>query len=165
MTDSETLRMGLLMEGAQAQQQLAEASLEKLRAHTQGLDDVVREEIRRTLINELRELSNENQQAVQSLRAIRRIANIRGVFMSLAVGALCAVIPCAVVSWALPTPGEIVRLRSERDVLTQNLARLERMGGRVELRRCGETSRLCVRVDAKASAYGLKSDYLIVKGY
>ncbi len=165
MTDSETLRMGLLMEGVQAQQQIAEASLEKLRVHTLGLDDVVREEIRRTLINELRELNHENQQTVRSLRAIRRIADRRGIFTCLTVAALCAIIPCAIVRVALPTPEEIVRLRSERDTLMQNLARLERIGGRVELRRCGATSRLCVRVDAKASAYGLKADYLIVKGY
>ena len=43
--DDATMKFGLLMESAQAHQKLAETHLEKLRAHTQDLDGVVREEI------------------------------------------------------------------------------------------------------------------------
>ena len=47
------MKLGLLMEAAQAQQGLAAQALERLREHTAGLDAVVREEIRATLIEEL----------------------------------------------------------------------------------------------------------------
>ena len=42
------MKFGLLMESAQAHQKLAETHSEQLRAHTQDLDGVVRDEIRRT---------------------------------------------------------------------------------------------------------------------
>jgi len=41
-----TMKLGLLMEAAQAQQALAAAVLQQLREHTGGLDAIVREEIR-----------------------------------------------------------------------------------------------------------------------
>ncbi len=43
--DDATMKFGLLMESAQTHQKIAEAHLEKLRAHTQELDGVVREEM------------------------------------------------------------------------------------------------------------------------
>ena len=159
------MRVGLLMEGVQAHQQLAEASLEKLRAHTRGLDEVVRDEIRRTLIDELQELTTENRRAVQSLVALRRAANARGVFISMGVAALGAFMLCALVRWALPSASEIAALRTQRDALTQSVARLEQRGGRVEWRRCGPLARLCVRVERKAPTYGEQADYWVVKGY
>jgi hypothetical protein len=55
--DDATMKVGLLMESAQAHQKLAEGQLERLRAHTQDLDSVVRDEIRRTLVEELRALT------------------------------------------------------------------------------------------------------------
>ncbi len=54
--DDTTMKFGLLMESAQTHQKLADAHLEKLRAHTRDLDGVVREEIRRTLVEELQDL-------------------------------------------------------------------------------------------------------------
>jgi hypothetical protein len=33
------------------------------------------------------------------------------------------------------------------------------------LRHCGDTSRLCVRIDRRAPVYGEQSDYLVVRGY
>jgi hypothetical protein len=35
----------------------------------------------------------------------------------------------------------------------------------MELRRCGDAQRLCVRVDRSAPAYGAGADFFIVKGY
>ena len=46
-----------------------------------------------------------------------------------------------------------------------NIAALERQGGRIEWRRCGEKARLCVRVDRKAPPYGDRADYYVVEGY
>src|SRR5579863_7856981 len=57
------IQLGLLMESAQAHQKLAEGQLQRLRAHTQDLDGVVRDEIRRTLVEELRALSAEAARA------------------------------------------------------------------------------------------------------
>ena len=48
--DETTMKFGLLMESAELIKKMAESHLEKLRAHTQDLDGVVREEIRRTLV-------------------------------------------------------------------------------------------------------------------
>jgi hypothetical protein len=42
---------------------------------------------------------------------------------------------------------------------------LEQRGGLLDLRRCGNDARWCVRVDRHAPAYGEQADYLVVKGY
>ena len=79
--DETTMKFGLLMESAQAHQKLAETHLEQLRAHTQDLDGVVREEIRRTLIEELREVTAESKRAAQALRGMKRAAGMRGLHL------------------------------------------------------------------------------------
>ena len=163
--DEATVKFGLLMESAQAHQKLAETHLDKLRAHTQDLDGVVRDEIRRTLIDELQMLTAESRRAADVLRSIRRSIGLRVAASSIAVAILCTGIPVAIARWCLPSESDIAGLRVRRDELTARIAALERQGGRVELRRCGEAARLCVRVDRSAPAYGEKADYYIVKGY
>jgi hypothetical protein len=163
--DEATMKCGLLMESAQAHQKLAEEHLERLRAHTLGLDEVVREAIRRTLIDELRELTSECETAKRALRGMRRAANLRGLLWSLAAAATTTAVPIAAVRWLLPSAERIDTLRAERDQLSASVARLEQQGGRVEWRRCGESARLCVHVDRNAPSYGDKSDYFVVKGY
>ena len=163
--DDETMRVGLLMESAQAQHKLAEAHLEKLRRHTQGLDDIVREEIRRTLIEELRSLTGESDRAVRALRGMQQAANIRSVAWNIGTAVLCTAIPTAVAHWALPSVSDIAALRAQRDVLTQSVALLEQRGGKVDWRSCGDSERLCVRIDRKAPIYGEGADYYVVKGY
>lgn len=76
--DEHTMKFGLLMESAQAHQKLAESHLEKLRAHTQDLDGVVRDEIRRTLVEELQAVTAESDRAARALRAMKHAANMRG---------------------------------------------------------------------------------------
>jgi hypothetical protein len=78
---------------------------------------------------------------------------------------LCAAIPMCGEWWFLPSQSELATLRSKRDELAASVARLEQRGGRIDLRRCGGTDRLCVRVDRKAPVYGEAADYFIVKGY
>jgi hypothetical protein len=163
--DEATVKFGLLMESAQAHQKLAETHLDKLRAHTQDLDGVVRDEIRRTLVEELQTLTAESRGAAEVLRRIRRSSGLRVAVSSIAVAILCTGIPVAIARWLLPSESDIAGLRARRDELTASIAALERRGGRIELRRCGETARLCVRVDRSAPAYGEKADYYIVKGY
>lgn len=163
--DETTMKFGLLMESAQAHQKLAETHLERLRAHTQDLDGVVREEIRRTLVEELREVSAESNRAAQALRAVKRAAGMRGLLLSAAAAALSTAAPFAIARWILPSPAQIDALRARRDQLAANVSRLEQQGGRIEWRRCGESARLCVHVDRTAPAYGDKGDYFVVKGY
>ena len=93
--DEPSMKIGLLMESAQAHQKMAETHLERLRAHTQDLDEIVREEIRRTLIEELQSLTAESKRAVQALNNMKRAANMRGLLWSAAIAVLCTAIPSA----------------------------------------------------------------------
>jgi hypothetical protein len=163
--DDETMKFGLLMESAQAHQKLAETHLEKLRAHMQDLDGVVREEIRRTLIEELQDLTSESRRAAQALRGMKQAANLRALFWSVIVAALSTAIPGAIAHWVLPSAAEISALRARRDQLAASVVRLEQQGGRVDWRHCGDAARLCVRVDRAAPPYGDKADYYVLKGY
>ncbi len=163
--DAEGMKWGLLMEGAELHQRLAEAQLEKLRAHTAELDTVVRDAIRRTMTEELRELALATRQAMQALEAVKRTANRRALGWQCASAVLCTAIPLGLVRWALPSTAEIAALRVQRDELAQSVARLEQRGGRIAWRRCGGDGRLCVRIDRKAPAYGEDADYYVVKGY
>lgn len=62
-------------------------------------------------------------------------------------------------------PGELDRLRVKRDRLLIDVQKLEQQGGRAELRQCGDTARLCVRIDKSSPAYGEKGDFMVMKGY
>jgi hypothetical protein len=163
--DGETLKFGLLMESAQAHQKLAETHLEKLRAHTQDLDGVVREEIRRTLIDELQALTAESNRAARALQGMKHAANMRAAAYCIGVAILCTAICSGIARWALPSASEIAALRAKRDQLAASVWRLEQQGGRVDWRRCGEAARLCVRVEHRLPAYGATADYYIAKGY
>jgi len=163
--NDDTMTVGLLLESAQAHQRLVEQNLESLKAHTRDLDGVVRDEIRRTLIDEMQALSAESIRAMTALRAMSRAASLRASFWSLACATVAALIPGILLWWSMPTTAELTGLRERRDALAANLARLEQQGGRTEWRRCGETQRLCIRIDRSAPAYGEGGDYLVVKGY
>jgi hypothetical protein len=163
--DDDTMKFGLLMESAQAHQNLALAHLEKLRAHTEDLDGVVREEIRRTLIEELQALTAESDRAVRALREMKQAANMRGLVWNVGIVILCAAIPSGIAHYALPSQSDLAAMRAQRDSLAQNVAHLERLGGKVDWRSCGDSAQLCVRVDQKAPIFGANADYYIVKGY
>jgi len=113
--DDAGMKFGLLMESAQAHQRLAETHLEKLRAHTQDLDGVVRDEIRRTLTEELHMLSRESARCAQALRRSRHGAGVRTALWSLAIAILCTAAPLGIMSYALPSEKEIAALRVRRD--------------------------------------------------
>jgi hypothetical protein len=164
-TDDETMKFGLLMESAQVHQRLAEAHLDKLRVHTQDLDGIVRDEIRRTLIAELQSVTVETERAARALRDMKRRVHVRGIAWNIGAAVLCTSIPTTVAHWTLPSASQIAALREQRDVLTASLARLERQGAKAEWRNCGDSRRLCVRVDLKAPVYGDKADFFVVKGY
>jgi hypothetical protein len=163
--DDTTMKLGLLMETAQAQQKAAEASLRKLKAATTELTGVVREEARRVFLEEIHALSTDSKRAADALQAARRTANRRTLAWSIGITVLCSAIPLSLACWVIPSRAEIAVLRARHDELVATIANLERQGGRIDLRRCGDGGRLCVRVDRKAPTYGEQSDYLIVRGY
>jgi hypothetical protein len=163
--DDTTLKLGLLMEAAHAQQKSAESSLKKLKVTASELTAVVRDEVRAVVVDEFQSLASDSRRASDALREVQRAANVRALLWSLGMTVLCSAIPLLLACWIIPSRAEISALRSQHDELATQIAKLEERGGRIDLRRCGDGSRLCVRVDRKAPAYGEQSDYLVVRGY
>lgn len=159
------MKAGLLMEAAQAQQSAVSGTLERLREHAAGLDGVVREEIRATLVEELQTLTHETHSACSALQRLKQTANLRALLFTVVVGSGAGAVPVACAFWLLPSHAEVQALRAERDALATNIARLSEQGGQTQLRHCGAQRRLCVRVDRAAPAYGEGGDYLVVQGY
>jgi len=163
--DDTTMKLGLLMEAAQANQKMAESSLKKLKGAANDLAALVREEVRRVMTEELHSLAADTKRASDALYEVRRAANVRALTWSLGITALCSLVPLGLAYWIIPSPAVIASLRSRHDELAVKIANLEERGGRIDLRRCGAGARLCVRVDRKAPTYGEQSDFLIVRGY
>ena len=163
--DETTMTVGLLMESAQVQQKFASTQLEELRALTRDLDAVVRDEIRRALVEELRMLAVESQRVVQTLQKIKHSAVAHVGLWGVLIAILGAVVQALVMYWVLPSETEIATLRTRRDELKSHIVELEREGGDIKWHRCGDAMRLCVRIDRKAPSYGEKSDYYVIDGY
>jgi len=162
--DQDSVKLGLLMETAQTHQKLAEAAIGKLNEQTQGVHAVVRDQIRRAVVEEMKIVQAETQSAVEALQGVKRAANARVRLWTLGVTAISAGVALFVAWWALPTPAEIARLRTERDELASKVAILNQRGARADLQRCG-TGHLCVRVDMNAPRYGDQRDYFVIRGY
>jgi hypothetical protein len=163
--DDESLKAGLLMEAAHSQQRLAESCLRKLKGHVGELGEVVREEIRLRLSEELQALASDSRHAAAALQRLRRSAGMTLAVWALAVSALCSALVLVVSWWILPSRAEISALRARQAQYIQVLAQLERQGARIELQKCGIDQRLCVRVDRRAPPFGNASDFMVVKGY
>lgn len=161
----EAMRLGLLMEAAQAQQRLGQESLERLAAHARDLDLIVRDEIRRAVVETLGSLTSESRRATESLQRMRRAVNVRTLLWTVSVAMICSGVAMGEAWWLLPSQREIAALRARRDALAANIADLQRRGGLLDVKTCGARARLCVRIDRHAPAYGSGADYLVVKGY
>jgi len=57
------------------------------------------------------------------------------------------------------------QLNDEIQTLQANADEWVQKAGKAKIERCGDKGRLCVHIDAKAGAFGDKSDYMILKGY
>lgn len=146
-------------------QQLAEQSLLQLQSHTAGLDEVVRDEIRRSFIAECGALVEEAHLAAEALAHLQRRARRHfGLFGVLTVLLSMGAVLLLAGGW-LPSRSETARLRSEQAKLGSAIAQLSQLGGKAELRRCGREARLCVRVDLAAPRYGTAGDYYVLEGY
>jgi hypothetical protein len=163
--DDTTMQLGLLMEAAQAHQRAAESSLKKLKATANDLAGIVRDEVRHVVIEEFQSLVADSKRASDALHAVQRAANVRVLVWSVGITTLCSAIPLLLTCWIIPSRAEISALRAKHDELATKIASLEERGGRIDLKRCGDGARLCVRVDRKAPTYGAQSDYLVVRGY
>lgn len=161
----EVMKLGLLMEAAQAQQRLGQESLERLAAHTHELDVIVRDEIRRTVAEALGALASESRRATEALQRMRRAVNVRTLLWTVSIAMICSGVAMGEAWWMLPSQSEIAGLRARRDALAANVARLEERGGALDIRTCGARARLCVRIDRNAPAYGPGADYLVAKGH
>jgi hypothetical protein len=154
-------KIGLLMEAALTHQRSAEDALGRLYAHTQSLDPIVRDEIRRTLVDELVMVEAECRRASQALRSVGRAAGLRLLLCGTVLVVLCTVIAFTLLLRTLPTELQLTELRVERDRLTSIVSRLEARGGRLDLRRCG--NQLCVRIDPRAQVFGEQQDYRVIR--
>jgi len=161
----DTLKVGLLMESAQAHQAMVSENLQRLQSHIRDLDTVVRDEIRRTFVEEFQALSAEGKMAAQALRAAGRQAHARLAGIGFALVLLVVAIVAGLVATMVPSPAQLLALRSQRAELELSLAGLRQQGALAEWRLCGDAHRLCVRVDRKAPGYGDQGDYWVVKGY
>ncbi len=159
------LKIGLLLEAAESHQATAVAAVEALRAQCTGLDAVVRDEIRATLLEELAALHRNSQLAAESLRSLAHRAHRRFLGLGLLLMTLASVTPVALTWWLLPTQAELAALRSKSELMAGTVTRLHDAGGAVDLRRCGPAQRLCARIDRAAPRYGAASDYLVLQGY
>src|SRR2546429_14762 len=124
-----SMKVGLLIGAAEPQQALAAAALEQLREHAAGLDGIVREEIRSTLIEQLGALEEDSRRAAQSLRALKQAASLRLAAWSVGVAALSAAIPLTVGGWLLPSHAEVAALRATRSELSSHIAQRSPQGG------------------------------------
>jgi hypothetical protein len=163
--DDTSMKLGLLMEGAHAQQALTESLTEKLRGHLDGLDAVIREELRRTLVEELGSVVAEADRAAESLRRIGRRGLLRHALWTGAVTVLCAYAPIVTMRWLMPSETEIAALQTRRERLQANIELLKSEGGLVDIRRCGAATHLCVRVDRTLPAFGGNADYYVIAGH
>lgn len=163
--DGGTVRIGLLMETVQAQQQLAENGLAALQLQLRNLDAVVRNEVRETLVAEFSGLAAESGRATAALNGLRRAINLRAVLWSVLTTALPTVGSTVALWHWMPSASELAARRAQILQLQTQASQLERAGGRVDLRRCGDSQRLCVRVDMRAGAFGASGEYRVVSGY
>lgn len=161
---SETLRVGLLLETAQTQQRVGEEVFERLRDHLGSLDALVRCAVGRAACESLETVRGEVEQAEAALRRLRQAATVRALTWSTVAMVLNAAIGLVILHLLLPSSAQINQLRARRALYASDVRRLRQFGGAVELRRCGTTGRLCVRVQRDGPRYGRHGDYLLVKG-
>jgi hypothetical protein len=163
--DEESMKLGLLLETAQSQQRLIASSLKQLKGHTQELDTILREQVHRTLCEQFGALVEESAAAVQTLHALKHAAGLRFATWIVVTTLIVTAMTLLSAWWLLPSRSQIDALRMRQTQLNTAIANLEQRGGRIDLRRCGEGERWCVRIDRQAPVYGEQADYYVLKGY
>lgn len=155
----------LLIEAALRREQEADAAVARFDALTRELEQIVREEIRGAFVEEFAALGEASRLAGEALHALRRTASVRLALWCVLVVAACCAIPVVIARTVLPSGPQLAHLQAERDSLAAGVTELARRGGRIDLRRCGASGRLCARIDLSAPAYGRDRDYRVLEGY
>jgi hypothetical protein len=151
--------LGQVLEAVHAQQSQIHGILATLDTRSRDLDSSVGDAVQRAFLDAA------GLRAAERLSQIHRATGMRFALWAFGVVSCCSLVP-AVASWVLmPSRTQMTQARQNLDQLSAGIARLSREGGRIELRRCGEANRLCVRVDRKAPFYGENSDYAVLQGY
>lgn len=174
--DEGTVTAGLLLEAAQNNQNVVEASVQKLEALIKLLRELPREiapELKASIEEAHRQELAATRQEFQALTTNLRRARERMGWTWLAVGGgevLVAVLAvAAMLLWVLPSPRDLAALRADKAQLEATVATLESHGGRAHLRTCatrGDQSRLCVAVEKGAGEFGPTGEhYMVLKGY
>lgn len=174
--DEGTIAAAALLEAAQNNQKVAEASFQKLEALIKLLHDLPRNvapELKASIEQAHREELAATRQEFQALTTNLRYARERMGRTWLAAGA--GVVATAVLAvgamllFVLPSSKELQALRTEKDQLSATVADLEGRGGRMHLKTCGnpgEKLRLCALVEPTAGAFGTPAErYMVLKGY
>ena len=174
--DESTVTAGILLEAAQNNQKIVDASIQKLEALTKLLESLPRSvtpEIKASIEaahrEELATTRHEFHLITQHLQLARR----RMARMWLLVGGgvvLVAVLAvAAVLVLVLPSPKELQALREEKQQLAATVADLANRGGRAKLRNCanpGDAPRVCIAVDMAAGNFGVGGErFMVIKGY
>ena len=142
-----------------AQQSQIHDLLATLDSRSRDLDTTVGEAVQRALGEAA------GIRAAQTLTQVHRATGLRFARWSFGIVSACALVP-TVLSWALlPSRTQLLQARRSLEQLSAGVAELSRQGGRIELRHCGATDRLCARIDRKSPFYGENGDYMVLKGY
>ncbi len=150
---------GRILETVRAQQSQLDGMLATLEARSRDLDASMGEAVQRALMEPA------GLRAIEALSQVHRATATRFARWSFGVVSLCALAPMSL-SWILmPSRAQLLQARQTLDQLSAGAAQLSREGGRIELRHCGATNRLCVRIDRKSPFYGDSADFMVLKGY
>lgn len=186
--DPDTMKAGLLMEAAQAHQQLAQAALQRLDAATSRLEPAMRDAVTKAALQEFEalfklmygQMHQEANHTAQTLKKLRsgftwRLGTLASlisagstavVLLGLLIGAYFggAFERPAATSAALAATTSPTRLRAD----AATLAELERRGLLIDVALCGDPNsnprRVCVRVEPKTGAFGPRKDLMVVGG-
>jgi hypothetical protein len=151
--------IGRILETVHAQQSQIHGMLASLDSRARDLDSTLGEAVQRAFMDAA------GLRAAEKLTEVHRATGLHFARWSFAIVSACALVPAAL-SWLLmPSSTQLIQARRTAEQLSTQVALLSREGGRIDLRHCGETQRLCVRVDRKSPFYGENADYMVVKGY
>jgi hypothetical protein len=150
--------IAMLFAAAQTQQQMADAAIERLQSHAQQLDALVRDAVRRAVLDGIRDLRAESERTLAGLRELHRAALPRAFWITLgsaAFGLAASLIlgVCFILS------------REEIAQRQATLATLIASGAQAQLSRCASphgAPKLCIRVDPTAGPFGVAHDYYLV---
>ena len=174
--DDATVTAGVLLEAAQTQQKIAEASFQRLDALAKLLRDLPKDaatDLAAAVGTTIRQELAGARQDILGLTAALRAARVR-MTRTLAIiggGVVLAAVAsvAAVLLWVLPSPEEMGKLRADKASLAAAVEDLNARAGRIQLRNCanpGQKARICARVDASAGQFGPKGEtYMVLAGY